>query len=122
MANSFCLSQCDVIGFDLDHTLCRYQLQESNKLIYESFAQYLVTEKGYSEELLCVSPEEWDFCSKGLVLDLEEGNFLKLAADGTILRATHGTKSMTGEEIAEVYGEKREWKHFNAINGSYARS
>ncbi|NP_001354731.1 5'-nucleotidase domain-containing protein 1 [Xenopus tropicalis] len=122
MANSFCLSQCDVIGFDLDHTLCRYQLHESNKLIYESFAQYLVSEKGYSAELLCVSPEEWDFCSKGLVLDLEEGNFLKLATDGTILRAAHGTKSMTVEEIEEVYGEKREWKHFNAINGTYARS
>ncbi|XP_041420528.1 5'-nucleotidase domain-containing protein 1 isoform X3 [Xenopus laevis] len=122
MANSFCLSQCDVIGFDLDHTLCRYQLHESNKLIYESFAQYLVTEKGYSEELLCVSPEEWDFCSKGLVLDLEEGNFLKLDANGIVLRATHGTKSMTGEEIEEVYGEKREWKNFNTINGTYTRS
>ncbi|KAG8444649.1 hypothetical protein GDO86_009710 [Hymenochirus boettgeri] len=122
MADSFSLSECDVIGFDLDHTLCRYRLNESHKLIYESFAKYLVSEKGYSEELLSVTPEEWDFCFKGLVLDLEEGNFLKLAPDGTILRASHGTKAMTVEEIEEVYGEKKEWKHFKSINGLYARS
>ncbi|KAM4693666.1 5'-nucleotidase domain-containing protein 1 [Discoglossus pictus] len=122
MTDYFSLSDCDVIGFDLDHTLCRYRLPESNQLIYDSFAQYLVREKGYSEELLSVTPEEWDFCSKGLVMDLEEGNFLKLAADGTVLRASHGTKSMSSEEIEEVYGENREWKHFKAINGTYARS
>ncbi|XP_075720352.1 5'-nucleotidase domain-containing protein 1 isoform X2 [Rhinoderma darwinii] len=122
MSDHFSLSDCDVIGFDLDHTLCRYRLQESSKLIYDSFAQYLVAEKGYKEDLLSVTPEEWDFCSKGLVLDLEEGNFLKLAADGTILRACHGTKTMTAEMIEEVYGEKREWKHFKTINGTYARS
>ncbi|KAM4771788.1 5'-nucleotidase domain-containing protein 1 [Rhinophrynus dorsalis] len=122
MTGCFSLSHTDVIGFDLDHTLCRYQLHQSNKLIYDSFAQYLVSERGYSEELLSVTPEEWDFCSKGLVLDLEEGNFLKLAADGTILRASHGTKAMTVEEIEDVYGEKKEWKHFKTINGTYARS
>ncbi|CAJ0948387.1 unnamed protein product [Ranitomeya imitator] len=92
------------------------------QLIYDSFAQYLVAEKGYKEDLLSVTFEDWDFCFKGLVLDLEEGNFLKLAADGTILRASHGTKMMTAEMIEEVYGEKREWKHFKAINGTYARS
>ncbi|XP_075059052.1 5'-nucleotidase domain-containing protein 1 isoform X2 [Mixophyes fleayi] len=122
MSDLFSLSDCDVIGFDLDHTLCRYRLQESSKLIYDSFAQYLVAEKGYTEDLLSVTTEEWDFCSKGLVLDLEEGNFLKLAADGTILRACHGTKTMTAEMIAEIYGEKRVWKHFKEINGTYARS
>ncbi|XP_053315875.1 5'-nucleotidase domain-containing protein 1 isoform X2 [Spea bombifrons] len=122
MTDCFSVSDCDIIGFDLDHTLCQYKLRESNKLIYDSFAQYLVAEKGYSEELLSVAPEEWDFCSKGLVLDLEKGNFLKLGADGTILRACHGTKTMSAEQIEEAYGEKREWKHFKAINGTYARS
>ncbi|KAM9317290.1 5'-nucleotidase domain-containing protein 1 [Gastrophryne carolinensis] len=122
MADPFSLADCDVIGFDLDHTLCRYRLQESTKLIYDSFAQYLVAEKGYTKELLTVSAEEWDFCAKGLMLDLEEGNFLKLAADGTILRACHGTRRMTTEMIEEVYGENREWKNFKAVNGTYARS
>lgn len=29
MAQHFCLASCDVVGFDLDHTLCRYNLPES---------------------------------------------------------------------------------------------
>ncbi|XP_009891921.1 PREDICTED: 5'-nucleotidase domain-containing protein 1-like [Charadrius vociferus] len=90
-------------------------------LIYDSFAQYLVTEKGYDEDLLTLAPDSLDFCCKGLVLDIEEGNFLKLAEDGTVLRASHGTKSMTSEEILETYG-RREWKHFNTVSGMVSRS
>ncbi|NWV56456.1 NT5D1 protein, partial [Daphoenositta chrysoptera] len=90
-------------------------------LIYDSFAHYLVTEKGYDEDLLILAPDSLDFCCKGLVLDIEEGNFLKLAEDGTVLRASHGTKSMTFEEILENYG-RREWKHFNTVSGMVSRT
>ncbi|XP_025022949.1 5'-nucleotidase domain-containing protein 1-like isoform X3 [Python bivittatus] len=121
MAQFFSLADCEVIGFDLDHTLCRYNLVESARLIYDSFAQYMVKERGYDKELLDVIPENWDFCCKGLVLDLEEGNFLKLAEDGTILRASHGTKHMTSGEILEKYG-RREWKHFKTMSGMVSRS
>ncbi|KAM3855202.1 5'-nucleotidase domain-containing protein 1 isoform 2-T2 [Vipera latastei] len=121
MAQIFSLADCEVIAFDLDHTLCRYNLVESARLIYDSFAQYMVKEKGYDKELLNVMPENWDFCCKGLVLDLEEGNFLKLADDGTILRASHGTKRMTAGEILEKYG-RREWKHFKTMSGMVSRS
>ncbi|NXL43152.1 NT5D1 protein, partial [Podilymbus podiceps] len=117
----FSLADCDVMGFDLDHTLCRYHLPQSAGLIYDSFAQYLVTEKGYDKDLLTLAPDSLDFCCKGLVLDIEEGNFLKLAEDGTVLRASHGTKSMTSEEILEIYG-RREWKHFNTVSGMVSRS
>uniref|UniRef100_A0A8D0FKQ6 5'-nucleotidase domain containing 1 n=1 Tax=Strix occidentalis caurina TaxID=311401 RepID=A0A8D0FKQ6_STROC len=119
--SSFSLADCDAVGFDLDHTLCRYQLPQSARLIYDSFAQYLVTEKGYDEDLLTLAPDSLDFCCKGLVLDIEEGNFLKLAEDGTVLRASHGTKSMTSEELLETFGT-REWKHFNTISGMVSRS
>ncbi|XP_077157692.1 5'-nucleotidase domain-containing protein 1 isoform X4 [Paroedura picta] len=121
MARSFSLAACEVIGFDLDHTLCRYNLVESSQLIYESFAEFMVAEKGYDKELLNVPLESWDFCCKGLVLDMEDGNFLKLAQDGTILRASHGTKHLTSEEILEKYG-RREWKHFKTMSGMVSRS
>ncbi|XP_010177611.1 PREDICTED: 5'-nucleotidase domain-containing protein 1 [Mesitornis unicolor] len=93
----------------------------AERLIYDSFAHYLVMEKGYDRDLLTLAPESLDFCCKGLVLDIEEGNFLKLAEDGTVLRASHGTKSMTSEEILETYG-RREWKHFNTVSGMVSRS
>uniref|UniRef100_UPI00398F0CBA 5'-nucleotidase domain-containing protein 1 n=1 Tax=Pristiophorus japonicus TaxID=55135 RepID=UPI00398F0CBA len=122
MAEHFSLADCDVIGFDLDHTLCRYNVSSTFALIYDSFAQFLVEQKGYDGELMTVSPDSWDFCFKGLVLDLEDGNLLKLGEDGTVLRASHGTRILTVEEILETYGKKRKWKHFKTINGTFARS
>nr|XP_057924419.1 5'-nucleotidase domain-containing protein 1 [Doryrhamphus excisus] len=122
MSEYFRLSDCDVIGFDLDHTLCRYHLKETSKLIYESFARYLVEHKGYDKDLLNLTPATWDFCFKGLVVDLEDGNLVKLAEDGTVLRATHGTTELSTEEIIKHYGPAREWKHFNSLNTSFAKS
>ncbi|XP_011822186.1 PREDICTED: 5'-nucleotidase domain-containing protein 1-like [Mandrillus leucophaeus] len=98
------------------YLLCTFCL-----LIYNSFAQFLVKEKGYDKELLSVTPEDWDFCCKGLALDLEDGNFLKLADNGTVLRASHGTKMMAPEVLAEAYG-KKEWKHFLSDTGMACRS
>ncbi|XP_057595691.1 5'-nucleotidase domain-containing protein 1 isoform X2 [Hippopotamus amphibius kiboko] len=121
MAQHFSLAACDVVGFDLDHTLCRYNLPEVARLIYDSFAQFLVKEKGYDEELLTVTPEDWDFCCRGLALDLEDGNFIKLADNGTVLRASHGTKMLPPEVLAEEYGRK-EWKHFTPDSGMACRS
>lgn len=122
MSEYFSLSECDVIGFDLDHTLCRYHLKETSRLIYESFARYLVEHKGYDKDLLNLTPATWDFCFKGLVVDLEDGNLVKLAEDGTVLRATHGSNDLSTEEIIKHYGPKREWKHFNSLNTSFTRS
>uniref|UniRef100_K9IKC7 5'-nucleotidase domain-containing protein 1 n=1 Tax=Desmodus rotundus TaxID=9430 RepID=K9IKC7_DESRO len=121
MAQRFSLAACDVVGFDLDHTLCRYNLPESARLIYNSFAEFLVKEKGYDKELLTVTPEDWDFCCKGLALDLEDGNFIKLADNGTVLRASHGTRMMAPEELAKEYGRK-EWKYFMSDTGMACRS
>ncbi|CAK7309612.1 5'-nucleotidase domain-containing protein 1 [Vulpes lagopus] len=121
MAQHFSLAACDAVGFDLDHTLCRYNLPESAPLIYNSFAQFLVKEKGYDKELLTVTPEDWDFCCKGLALDLEEGNFIKLADNGTVLRASHGTRMTTPEALAHQYGGKP-WKHFPGDVGPAGRS
>ncbi|KAA8583248.1 hypothetical protein FQN60_015794, partial [Etheostoma spectabile] len=122
MSEYFSLSDSDVIGFDLDHTLCRYHLKETSRLIYESFARYLVEHKGYDKDLLNLTPATWDFCFKGLVVDLEDGNLVKLAEDGTVLRATHGSVDLSPEDIIKHYGPKREWKHFNSLNTSFTRS
>ncbi|CAF93489.1 unnamed protein product, partial [Tetraodon nigroviridis] len=106
--------------------------------------------KGYDKDLLNLTPATWDFCFKGLVVDLEDGNLVKLADDGTVLRyaafpisvvlwlyfkflkmyfffpdltrATHGTSELSTEEIIKHYGSKREWKHFNNLNTSFTRS
>lgn len=122
MGDYFCLSDCDVIGFDLDHTLCRYHLKETSRLIYESFGRYLVEHRGYDKDLLELTPATWDFCFKGLVVDLEDGNLVKLSEDGTVLRATHGTRDLSTEELLRHYNPTQEWKHFQSLNTSFTRS
>lgn len=102
--------------------LGRLYIQLHGQLIYDSFARYFVEYKNYDKDLLTLTPATWDFCFKGLVVDLEDGNLIKLAEDGTILRATHGTNDLSTEEIIKHYGPKREWKHFDSLNTSYTRS
>ena len=49
------------------------------------------------------------------MLDVANGNFLKLSGDGVVLRATHGTTPLTVDEIHSYYGNERHWKHFDAL-------
>lgn len=104
----FNLNDYDCVGFDLDNTVCEYKEQELVQLVYDILAQYLVDVKQYNSEI--VQPLDIDFLRKGLTLDIEQGNILDLAFDGTILKATHGTKSLTDSEIESIYGKKKEWR------------
>ncbi|XP_067134039.1 5'-nucleotidase domain-containing protein 1 [Centruroides vittatus] len=107
--NGFSLSNFDVIGFDLDHTLCRYKLRPLFELIYENMASFLVERRGYSKDLYKSYESGEDFVQKGIVFDKLNGNFLKVSSDFLILKATHGTTPMTDEQIVKFYGENHTW-------------
>ncbi|XP_030386260.1 5'-nucleotidase domain-containing protein 1 [Scaptodrosophila lebanonensis] len=102
------LNDYSIVGFDLDGTLLRYNLQEMTVLVYNVLKQYLVDEKGYSRALLD-QPLDMDFLQKGLVLDGPRGNVLKLSNEAVILRATHGTRLLSDAEIEDAYGCNRKW-------------
>lgn len=97
----FKLSDYDCIGFDLDNTVARYKVGAMMEMEYDILANYLI-QKGYSKKHL-LKPVEQDFLLKGLIVDNENGNILKIAANGRILAATHGTKLLNDEEIQRVY-------------------
>lgn len=105
---SICFADYDVIGFDCDHTLAQYNLYNLFKDTYETMAEYLVTKKGYNKEMFKFDPS---FCSRGIVLDLETGNFMKLGHDGRILRAFHGTKPLPKKEY-----EREIWPHHEELS------
>lgn len=44
----------DCLGWDLDHTLIRYNLKELYPFLYEIFRKYLIEKVGYSKDLLQV--------------------------------------------------------------------
>lgn len=101
----------DCIGFDLDNTLLRYKLTEMVELEYRVLSHFLVTSKGYSNKLLDRPMQEnIDFLQKGLIIDFARGNILKIAYDGYISKACHGTKQLTDDEIVAIYGEQRRWE------------
>lgn len=104
----FRLMDYDIIGFDLDGTLLRYELNNMVPLEHELLREFLVKEKNYPEELL---HKKFDstFLQKGLIIDCAHGNILKLAEDGTILKATHGTRFMSDKEISQIYGNDKKW-------------
>ncbi len=108
----FCLDDYDCIGFDMDHTVVQYHLPEFFKLTYQSFARYLVEKKGYDNRLLTVDIKDEDYSFRGLTFEMKSGNFLKLDENGYILRACHGMRPLTDEEIVKEYGKERIWESF----------
>lgn len=109
--SSFRFSEYDCIGFDLDNTLCEYNLSSSVKMEYDALSQYLVKEKGYDGQYLLkpLNEEDIDFFQKGLIIDFMRGNLVQISKDGVILKASHGTKMMTISDIMSSYGGERKW-------------
>lgn len=76
--NQFSFSHYDAVGFDLDNCLVRYDVQNCIDLEYQCLAEFLV-KKGYSKEfLLKPLKDDSDFLQKGLILDFEKGNCLRV--------------------------------------------
>ncbi|XP_059620842.1 5'-nucleotidase domain-containing protein 1 [Phlebotomus argentipes] len=109
MAKSFSLSDYDYVGFDLDNTVLRYNVREVVEMEYQVLAKYLVQQKGYTAKLLEPLDAAVDFLQKGLILDCERGNVLRISRTGIVLRASHGTRFLSDDEIVAYYGAERRW-------------
>lgn len=46
-------------------------------------------------------------------MDLQRGNILKIACDGYITKACHGTKQLSDDDIVGIYGPGRNWDATN---------
>ena len=93
---TLCLDDYDCVGFDLDHTLCRYNVGPMIRLEYDLLAEFLVAKKGY-DPAIRAKPFDADrhFVCKGLTLDCDKGNLLRLSHDGFIL----GKKCCKSNEV-----------------------
>lgn len=105
----FNLIDYDIIGFDLDNTLACYNLPNMIKLEYKVLAEYLVKYKDYPKEILRPIDDDIDFLQRGLLLDADRGNLLKINGDGIILKASHGTRFLNDDEIIDIYGDEKYW-------------
>lgn len=104
------LTDYDWIGFDLDNTLCKYNLENMIKMEYNVLSQFLVEKKGYDgKHLLNPINDDLNYIQKGVMIDFDNGNLLQIGMAGKVLRACHGTRLLTNDEITEYYGKDRKW-------------
>jgi HAD superfamily 5'-nucleotidase-like hydrolase len=94
------------VGFDMDYTLSHYRSPEIDELAFQKAGGLLVREKDYPQWLL---EQHFDptFAIRGLVLDGNRGNLLKLSSERLPVRACHGSRAMDRETIDAAYGRRR---------------
>lgn len=87
------------IGYDMDYTLIHYRTEEWERLAYEHLRTRLLA-RGYPVEELSFDPE---LVIRGLIIDTELGNLLKVNRFGYVKRATHGTVLLDFEPMRTAY-------------------
>ena len=104
----FDFSPYQCVGFDLDNTLCQYRIRPLMEMAYtQCLVPHLTEHFGFPDEVFLDMTAGAELCARGIVLDAPRGNFLKLRHDGVVLRATHGSRPMTRDELVEAYGTHR---------------
>jgi len=96
------MNHIKLIGFDMDYTLATYNVPVFEAKAYTIVLDKLIREHGYPEEIgkLEFNP---DFIIRGLVIDTELGNILKVNKYGYVKKTCHGTKFLSIEDQKKIY-------------------
>lgn len=100
------MDQIDLVGFDMDHTLATYSRHEVEQLAFDLTVERLVHAFGYPRALLDIRYDR-SFVMRGLLIDKEYGNILKLDRFGYVGRAYHGRKRLPKTERLRLYRESK---------------
>lgn len=91
-----------LVGLDMDHTLIRYNAVNFEALVYELIKEKLVEIKHYPAVLKKLK-FNFDDAIRGLVIDCNNGNILKLSRYGAIRQSYHGTRLIDFSAQQEIY-------------------
>jgi len=105
------LARTQAIGFDMDYTLAQYHQEALEKLTMEMCLEILIQEKGYPEGILSI-PYSGTFAIRGLIVDTELGNVLKMDKFRYVSLAYHGLKPLSGDVKTQLYNIAR--IHYNS--------
>jgi HAD superfamily 5'-nucleotidase-like hydrolase len=95
------MDRIKAIGFDMDHTLIMYNREAFESLAFvETLKKFIAA--GYPEELgkLTFKP---NFLIRGLLIDMERGNILKVDGHKYCKIAYHGTTPLSKESRHSLY-------------------
>ena len=96
------MSSIDAVGFDMDYTLARYSKRRIEQLSYEMTLVRLVRDLGYPEHLAGLVYDH-GFVMRGLAVDRENGNLVKMDRFGHVGRAWHGLRQIPTPERRTLY-------------------
>lgn len=96
------LKKIKYLGFDMDHTLVRYNCEKFEKSVFDFVIEFLVKHKQYPQAI-----KEFKFnfndAIRGLVVDSANGNILKLSRYGTIRQSYHGVLPISFADQKQIY-------------------
>jgi HAD superfamily 5'-nucleotidase-like hydrolase len=96
------LKRIRYIGFDMDHTLVRYNSENFERLSHTTMIDKLIKGKGYPEALRKLQ-FDYKFAVRGLVIDRQKGNLLKLNRYTAIRASYHGMKPLDFKIHQKLY-------------------
>lgn len=96
------LKRIRYIGFDMDHTLVRYNSENFERLSHTTMIDKLIRGKGYPEALRKLL-FDYKFAIRGLVIDRQKGNLLKLNRYTAIRASYHGMKPLDFKIHQKLY-------------------
>ncbi len=90
------------LGLDMDHTLIRYHSKNFESLVYTLVLNALVHDQKYPA---VIKKFHFDYTKaiRGLVVDSQYGNILKLSEYGAIRHSYHGTQALDYQEQKHMY-------------------
>lgn len=95
------LDRINFFGFDMDYTLAIYNSPDFEELAYNMTIERLI-KIGYPETIKTLKYDP-HFPIRGLFLDKELGNLLKIDSFGNIIFCVHGRKNLTKNQIVHYY-------------------
>ncbi len=90
------------IGLDMDHTLIRYYSDEFEKLSHSVMKEKLIKGRNYPESVRAL-PFDYNLAIRGLVVDRERGNLLKLNRHSSIRASSHGLAPLDFKTQQKTY-------------------
>lgn len=109
------LARISALGFDMDFTLAQYKQAALDQLTMRLALKTLVEQEGYQEGILEI-PYKEGFAIRGLVLDTELGNVLKMDKFRYVSLAYHGLEPLSSSRRAELYNNA---SRINFTTGRY---
>ena len=100
------MNQVELVGFDMDYTLAIYHLRRLEQLSFDMTLARLIVERGYPSEIGQVHYDH-QFGMRGLMVDREHGNLIKMDRFGYVGRAYHGRRALHEEVWRKLYRDQR---------------